>query len=125
MYKAGSATNELEIRRYRAAVAELRAAGLYTSFRNYDGPSWSERAFQSGRPMEYLPLRQNLISQGSISVVACSVLYLPVYLFNPDLALTSAISMVFYGAVLPLVATTMGWREAQSHGLTRWEDLAS
>jgi hypothetical protein len=119
-----STTSELEIRRYKAAVAELRAAGLFSSFDNDDGPSWSETVFQSGRQLAYLPLGQVIISQLLLCALATVLILGPVYLFNPEWAHRSLTPFITYVILIPVVAKVVAWREAQGHGLTPWEDLA-
>ena len=116
--------SELEIRRYKAAVAELKAAGLYNSFRNDDGPSLLEIAFQSGRPMEYLPLRRNLIIMAVLGIVLSSIATLLFFGHRSDLFPRLWFSIALQGLVVPLAIITIVWRKAQRHGLTQWEDLA-
>lgn len=120
----GLTTSELEVRRYKAAVAELKAAGLYTSFRNDDGPSRWELAFQAGRPFEYLPLRRNLIIMAVIGIIVGSIATLLFYGHRSDLFPRLLVSIVLQGLMLPLAIITIVWRKAQRHGLTKWEDLA-
>lgn len=116
--------SELEILRYKAAVAELKAAGLYTSFRNDDGPSRWEIAFQSGRPFEYIPLRRNLVIMAVFGIVVSSIASFLFYGYSSDLIPRALINIALQGLVVPLVIITIVWRKAQRHGLTQWEDLA-
>lgn len=60
--------SDLEIRRYKAAMAELRAAGIYSVFGSEDRPSLWEKAFQSGRPFQYLSLRRNLLMAACVGI---------------------------------------------------------
>ncbi len=46
--------DDLELRRYRAAVSELRSANLFTSWINPDKPSLMDRILTSGKPPLYL-----------------------------------------------------------------------
>jgi hypothetical protein len=47
---------DLELRRYRAAIVELRAANLFTSMTNQHKPSFTDSILTDGRPPQYLPL---------------------------------------------------------------------
>ena len=121
----GSTTDDLEIRRYRAAVAELRAAGLFSSFRNDDGPSWWETVFQSGWQIEYLSRRQSVVSFAAIFLPVTVITHFLLYLQNPEPIPGLVIRITLNCLVMPLLFSSVAWRQVQSHGLTPWEDLAS
>jgi hypothetical protein len=116
--------SDLEIWRYKAAVAELKAAGLYNFFRNDDGPSLFEIAFQSGRPFEYLSLRRNLVV-AALAVILIS--YIGTFLLNwySSDPISSLFLRIVLQSLLPTLAViAIVWRKARRHGLTPWEDLA-
>jgi hypothetical protein len=116
---------DLELRRYKAAIAELRAANLFTSMTNPDKPSLFDNFLNGGRPAQYLPFSAIFWRFGLL--IACiygAGTWLLVWR-NEDIPIASQlIQTLIFGFGMGLINAWSRSSEARDHGLSRWEDLA-
>jgi hypothetical protein len=116
---------DLELRRYRAAIAELRAANLFTSMTNPNKPSLWDILFTDGRPPQYLPFSALFWRVGLL--IACfygAGTWLVVWR-NEDIPIAAElIKSLIFGFGMGLINAWSTTSQASDHGLSRWEDLA-
>jgi hypothetical protein len=116
---------DLELRRYRAAIAELRAANLFTSMTNPDKPSLWDIIFTDGRPAQYSSFSVLFWRFGLL--IACfyaAGTWLVVWR-NEDIPISAElIKSLIFGFGMGHINAWSRSSEARDHGLSRWEDLA-
>lgn len=116
---------DLELRRYKAAIIELRAANLFTSMTNPDKPSFVDSILMDGRPPQYLPLSTLWWRYALFNICIYGAgMWFIVWRNEAPPITTRIILILLFSIPMGFIAAWSRSSEAKQHGLSRWEDLA-